>query len=235
MTSSSPILVFDLDDTLYDELSYVRSGLAAVARFVAAETGADVATLRQFLDESLALGRSQVFDRAFARAGLGGRRLIRRALGVYRLHRPEITLYPAAERCLERFAGLRTFIVTDGNSTVQARKVAALGLESRVERAFLTYRHGHHRAKPSPWCFERIRALTGAPAADVIYVGDNPAKDFVGIRPLGYGTIRVLTGQHAQVVAKPGFDAARSVPDLDALTPDALREFHDEHKARGGV
>jgi putative hydrolase of the HAD superfamily len=93
---------------------------------------------------------------------------------------------------------------------------------------FLTWRHGRARGKPSPYCFERIRQLTGAKASDVIYVADNPAKDFVGIRPLGYGTIRVLTGQHAGVKAAPGYDAALTLPDLDALTHDRVRSFHQQ-------
>jgi putative hydrolase of the HAD superfamily len=226
MTSSRPILVFDLDDTLYDELSYVRSGLRAVAAFAAAETGADAGRLTALLDEALAEDRSGVIDRAFARAGIGSRKLVRRCIGVYRTHTPLLSLHPAAERCLQRFADHRTFLVTDGNTTAQARKVAALGLERRFEKVFLTYRYGHDRSKPSPYCFEKIRALAGVRTCDVIYVGDNPSKDFVGLRPLGYGTIRVLTGQHAGRKAAPGHDADLTLPDLDALTRERVGELH---------
>lgn len=226
MTSSRPILVFDLDDTLYDELSYVRSGLRAVAAFAAAETGVDEGRLSALLDEALTEDRSGVIDRAFARAGIAGWTLVRRSVGVYRTHTPMLSLHPAAERCLQRFSDHRTFLVTDGNTTAQARKVAALGLERRFEKVFLTWRYGRARSKPSPYCFERIRAITGAPARDVIYIADNPAKDFVGLRPLGYGTIRVLTGQHAARPAAPGHDAHISVPDLDALTRERVSRLH---------
>ena len=228
MTSSRPILVFDLDDTLYDELSYVRSGLRAVAAFAAAETGFPEDRLVELLDQALAEDRSGVIDRAFARAGIGSRRLVNRCVGVYRTHTPELSLHPAAERCLERFSDHRTFLVTDGNTTAQGRKVAALGLDRRFEKVFLTYRYGHARSKPSPYCFEKIRALTGARACDVIYIADNPSKDFVGLRPLGYGTIRVLTGQHAQRQAAPGHDAQLTVPDLDALTRERISRLHAE-------
>lgn len=226
MTSSRPILVFDLDDTLYDELSYVRSGLRAVAAFAAGETGVAQQRLVELLEQSLAEDRSGVIDRAFARAGIASRRLVRRCIGVYRTHTPVLSLHPAAERCLDRFADHRTFLVTDGNTSAQARKVAALGLERRFEKVFLTYRYGHARSKPSPYCFEKIRSLTGAPPCDVIYIADNPAKDFVGLRPLGYGTIRVLTGQHAQRQAAPGHDAQLTVPDLDALTREQVSRLH---------
>jgi putative hydrolase of the HAD superfamily len=226
MTSSRPILVFDLDDTLYDELSYLRSGLRAVAAFAAAETGVDEGALLGLLEAALDEDRSGVFDRAFARTGVRSSRLVRRCVGVYRTHTPTLSLHPAAERCLDRFSDHRTFLVTDGNTTAQARKVAALGLEAKFEKVFLTWRYGHARSKPSPWCFEKIRALTGARPCDVIYVGDNPSKDFVGLRPLGYGTIRVLTGQHAGRAAAPGHDAELTLPDLDALTRDTVSALH---------
>lgn len=215
-----------MDDTLYDELSYVRSGLRAVATFASAETGTDEHRLVTLLDEALREDRSGVIDRAFARAGIASRALVRRCIGVYRTHTPVLSLDPAAERCLERFADHRTFLVTDGNTTAQSRKVAALGLDQRFERVFLTYRYGHARSKPSPYCFEKIRALTKARPCDVIYVGDNPSKDFVGLRPLGYGTIRVLTGQHAGRQAAPGHDADVTLPDLDALTRERVSELH---------
>ncbi|HEY9217402.1 MAG TPA: HAD family hydrolase, partial [Phenylobacterium sp.] len=154
-------------------------------------------------------------------------RLIRRCIGVYRTHTPSIALWPAAKRCLERFADHRKFLVTDGNSTAQSRKVAALGLDLHFERMFLTYRHGHARSKPSPYCFERIRTLTRAQPCDVIYIADNPSKDFVGIRPLGFGTVRVLTGQHAATRAAPGHDAELILPDLDGLTRDAVQALHE--------
>lgn len=57
------------------------------------------------------------------------------------------------------------------------------------------------------------------PAArgDMVYVGDNPAKDFVSLTPLGVLTVRVLTGAHSETRARPGHDALFAVPDLDAL------------------
>ena len=228
MTSSKPILVFDLDDTLYEELSYVRGGLAVVANYAARQTGQDEARLRGLFEQALAEGRSGVFDRGLERAGVRTARLIRACVGVYRTHRPALSLWPTAERCLARFADHRLFLVTDGNTSAQSRKVAALGLQARFEKVFLTYRYGRDRGKPSPYCFERIRALTGAPAGDIVYIADNPAKDFVGIRPLGFGTIRVLTGRHATVRASPGHDAAATLADLDELTTARLERFQQE-------
>jgi putative hydrolase of the HAD superfamily len=220
--SSNPILIFDMDDTLYDELSFARSGLAHVAQSIHSSVGVRLGDLKQAFEEALSDGRSRVFDRAFARLEIGNRRLVRACVTVYRRHSPAIELYPAARRCLERFGDYRKFLVTDGNTTAQAGKVRALGLSDHMEKVFLTYRYGRKHAKPSPFCFERIQAITGVPRAHIVYVGDDPRKDFKGIRPLGYRTVRVLTGQHAARRAPPAEDAEIAIPDLDALTPAFL-------------
>ena len=52
---------------------------------------------------------------------------------------------------------------------------------------------------------------------DMVYVGDNPAKDFVSLTPLGVLTVRVLTGSHSETRAHSGHDALFAMPDLDAL------------------
>ncbi len=51
----------------------------------------------------------------------------------------------------------------------------------------------------------------------MVYVGDNPSKDFVNLTPLGVHTIRVLTGAHRMASAKPGWDATHRITRISAL------------------
>jgi len=51
----------------------------------------------------------------------------------------------------------------------------------------------------------------------MVYVADNPAKDFVNLNRQGMPTVRVLTGLHRDVEAKPGYEARFRIADLDAL------------------
>lgn len=115
------------------------------------------------------------------------------------------------------------YLVTDGHKIVQRNKVDALGLWPEFRRIFITHRFGLAAAKPSVHCFERIREAEGCDWGDMVYVGDNPAKDFVSLNPLGVHTVRVLTGAHANVVAKRGHDANVTITSLDSL-PNALVE-----------
>lgn len=219
------VLVFDLDDTLYDELTYVDSGFRAVARFMADEFGIDFTGAYLFMQQKLADGRGRIFDDTLDRFQLNSQKNVRRCLSAYRLHEPTISLYAEADICLERFRDLPLFIVTDGNKIVQRNKLIALGLPQRVRRCLVTHRFGVRHAKPSPYCFQKICEMEKVEPQRVVYVADNPHKDFVGIKPFGFKTIRVLTGQHQDVMRKPEYEAdirIVSLADLDQALLDTI-------------
>ena len=213
-----PVLVFDLDDTLYPELSYVHSGFRAVAAFLSPVLGVPAEALAAgMITEEAAHGRGQVFDNVLRQHGRWSKAMVAACLRTYRQHHPEISLYPDAERALTRFSSQSLYIVTDGHKEVQARKVAALGLAARVRHAYLTNRYGRDRAKPNPHVFQLICQREGVTPAEATYVGDNVKKDFVGIKPLGFNTVRVARGNYAHYVADEAHEAARIIESLDEL------------------
>ncbi|UJF33198.1 HAD family hydrolase [Paenibacillus hexagrammi] len=194
------VLVFDLDDTLYDESSYVRSGFQAVGNWLHQEYGIDpeqsLVYMMQVLSEK---GRGQVFDNVLRQIGHYSKKNVQQCLSVYRGHKPNLTLHEDAVRCLEAFKEYPMYIVTDGNKLVQQRKLESLGLMSHpaIKKCFISRRFGLHNEKPSPYCFHQISRLEGIGPSDIAYVGDNPNKDFVGIKPLGFHTVRIRRGPFA--------------------------------------
>ena len=221
-----PVLVFDLDDTLYPELSYVHSGFRAVAAFLSPVLGMPTEALAaDMIAEETAHGRGQVFDNVLRQYGRWTKTLVAACLRTYRKHHPELALYPDAERCLSRFAEWPLYLVTDGHKEVQARKVAALEVAVQVRHAYLTNRYGRHRAKPAPHVFELICRREGVAASQVIYVGDNPRKDFVGIKPLGFRTVRILRGNYAHLAADAAHEAHRRIHSLDELTEEYVADL----------
>jgi len=217
------ILIFDLDDTLYDESSFVTSGLGAVARHGEDAYGWNAERSLDFMLEVLEReGRGRVFDRWLASHEQLSKARVTECVNIYRHHRPSLELFPAARLVLDRYCGqVPLYLVTDGHKIVQKNKVDALGLSPAFRRVLITHRFGIRHAKPSTHCFELIRQAEGCRWADMVYVGDNPSKDFVNLKPLGALTVRVQTGGHRNVVALPGYDAQVSIPDLDAL-PEVL-------------
>jgi putative hydrolase of the HAD superfamily len=223
------VLIFDMDDTLYDEETYVRSGFRAVAQHLSSRFMVPAVELENEMLELLAsVGRGRVFDIVLERHGHLTARLVRECIGVYRCHEPTIQLHEAGRECLHRFRQLPLYVATDGNKTAQAAKVRALGLQRLVRDVFILHRYGLRHAKPSPYCFQKIQAIEHQPPERIVYVGDNPSKDFVGIRPLGFRTVRVLTGPHAALEARSGYDAELTITSLNDLTPSLLKRLESD-------
>jgi len=219
------IVAFDLDDTLYRELDYVESGFRAVADHIADSQPITSDEAYEFLIKSMERnGRGQQFDDLLVAIGAFTIRRRDQLVQVYRQHIPRIKLPTESSSVLSAIAadGHRLFLATDGNHHVQNLKVEALGLRSYVEHAYLTGRYGHEAAKPGTKVFKLMLERTRAEAADLVYVGDNPRKDFIGIRSLGGSTIRVLTGAFAKEAAAPGYESDLTVNSISEV-PGALK------------
>lgn len=220
------ILVFDMDDTLYDEMTFVRSGFKAVAQYMKATFGvSEEACYQLMLAELEATGRGRIFNRVLEEYGKLTKLHLQKCISTYRLHTPKIQLNADTLRCFERFKDHALYVVTDGHKLVQDQKVKALGLYDLVKKVFITYRYGLKHSKPSPYCFQKIAALEKVNPSDIVYIGDNPKKDFVGIKPLGFKTIRIRTGGFKDLEVAPSHQAHLSIHSLDELTPALLSEL----------
>lgn len=186
-------IVFDLDDTLYPERQYVHSGLQAVADWAQQALGFPS---RQTYAELVRLfdggSRTEAFDRWLLGHGLERAVWVPAMVAAYRRHEPRIAPFDDVVPLLERLRGHCLLgLVTDGNFEVQRRKLAALSLESFFQAIVYSDLLGREHWKPSPRPFREVAQLLSVPAAQAVYVADNPAKDFRGARRAGMAAIRV--------------------------------------------
>lgn len=187
------VVVFDMDDTLYPERDYVRSGYRAVAehlkkrlnrqdpmgpwmwqRFLSGQHGGAFDALNQHF--KLGLTAEDLSD----------------LVTLYREHTPTIRPYGAAADMLRRMRRhFRLGLLTDGFLPAQQLKLQALGLRQSFRAVVFTEHLGRDKWKPAPDGFELIATELGAPHAACCYVADNPAKDFLGPNRLGWRTIQL--------------------------------------------
>ena len=210
-------LVFDLDDTLYDEITFVHSGFKAVAEhFYPQKPNAMFCVMMEALNKH---GRGRVFDEALTHFSIYSKTNVKKALSVYRSHTPSISLNADAKEMLEYYKKkeIPLYIVTDGNKNVQTNKLKALALDKWIKKAFVTHRYGKIHAKPSPYCFLKIAALEGLEAQQLLYVADNINKDFVGIKKLGFRTICIKQGMFVNAKKPAEFLAEREIQSLKEL------------------
>lgn len=209
------VIIFDLDDTLYAERTYVEGGFRAVSSIGESRFGwrgdASFAFMMRVLEEE---GRGRIFDRWIEQNGILSKKLVRECLHLYRHHTPAISLSHETRCLLQDLAEYPKYIVTDGHKVVQEKKVHALGLPPLFRHIYLTHRYGIRNSKPSIHCFSLIREREQCNWEDMVYVGDNPLKDFVNLTLLGVHTVRVLTGAYRDAVAESDHEARYILPDL---------------------
>lgn len=223
--SDAICVVWDIDDTLYLERDYVRSGFRAVGDALREHFDAD-----GFGDVAWALFeqgvRGDTFDRAASAIG-------RPELPVdwmvarYREHEPDIELSPDASSCIDRLSGVPMAAVSDGPWASQHAKAVALGVPRFADPVVLTSALGEGKGKPHPAGFESVVAAVGLSASRYVYVADNPAKDFVAPRQLGWATVRIRRplGLHVDRPSADDVDAEiESLDDLDATLDRLLRD-----------
>ena len=211
-------ILLDLDDTLYDEASYMRSGFAAVAAAIAGMSGyASSSVLAVLLDVERRDGRGHVFDSALAAFGMTAEpEFVQHLVTLYRSHRPRIALHPGARDLLARLRGRgRTAIVTDGLPMMQRRKIEALDLEGTVDA--VVYSWELKAPKPAPESFLGALARIGASPAESVVVGDNPYHDMVAAHAIGAKSIRVRRGRFANMAAPPDGEPDLEIAEISAL------------------
>ncbi len=172
-------IIFDLDDTLYSEKQYVKSGYKKIAEYLG-DSEAEIKLWNYFLEGKLAI------DAYLKEIGAENRKSV--CLDIYRNQIPDITLYEGVQRLLQelRDNGVKTGIITDGRIEGQRNKIKALGLESLVDDIIITDELGGIQfRKPNDISFRIMQCRWRIPFEQIMYVGDNLAKDFQAPIQLG--------------------------------------------------
>ena len=219
------ILSFDLDDTLYDEITFVKSGLQAVSKYLFQTYSISLKDSSHFLEDRLAIGREKILDDLLIKFGIYSKNEVKKCLSVYRSPNPNIQLSQEFNECLNRLKKNSLYIVTDGNRNVQKNKIISLGLDKKVKFCFFTSHYGLKNTKPSPYCFLKICDREKVSSSDVLYIADDPNKDFIGIKPLGFKTIRILQGRFKDIKKSKKFEADYTISSLSELTLDLIKKL----------
>jgi len=218
LTGYIKAVLFDLDDTLYDERTFVISGFRAVVAYVADRFPVDEQGIFLTMMEVLSTeGRGKVFDKALDRYGLYSPALVEELVGVYRSHQPQITLYPDVIPVLATLKeyGVKLGIVTDGLHSVQKRKIEALGLEGLVDVIVYTDELGPNHWKPDPTGFLHALERLAVQPTEAAYVGNDPSKDFAG--PKAIGMLPVHLKRNDNLIEETDCEAEVHITELAEL------------------
>lgn len=190
------IVIFDLDDTLYDEIEYCRSGFTAVSEFLAEMP--EIPSSRRIFDalwgQFNAGNHTRTFNAVLDELGIDyDDNRILELVKVYRNHIPRITLPEDSRDILAELSAKYVLaLLTDGFLPAQRLKVQAMGIEDYFESIVYTEELGREFWKPSPVGFEKIMRDISAKPENMVYIADNEKKDFIAPNRLGFSTVQLI-------------------------------------------
>jgi len=219
MEKDIKLIIFDLDDTLYPERTFVESGFEAVAKCIEKEFKIRKKEFfRILLDILKKEGRGQIFDTALRKYDLYNKNLVDKLVEVYRSHKPTIKPYSGAKSLLNSFKKkYKLALITDGLGYVQRNKVKALTIENLFDLIIYTDDYSEKKSKPDLYSFRKAIEHLNVSPREAIYIGDNPHKDFMGAKKLGIKTIRVLQGRYKDIRREKEFEADYNIRKLTEI------------------
>lgn len=173
-------VIFDIDDTLYNEIDFVKSGFMLVAEYFSKKYSKDLKEVYNNLLSLFKVSPKLVFNRLLKLYNIIDDKEQANLVKMYREHVPKIAL---DSNVIELFGWLhennyKIGIVSDGNYITQKNKCEALKLYNYIDYIVLTGKYGKEYFKPNKKPFELIANELFININEMIYIGDNPKKDF---------------------------------------------------------
>ncbi|MGE7780185.1 HAD family hydrolase [Peribacillus sp. NPDC097264] len=188
-------VIFDMDDTLYSEYDFVKSGLKAVDHHLSFNN------IKGFYEIAIVLFnkgiRNNLFNKTLEFLNVGYSELdIKNLVFVYRNHTPNISLSDETINIIKWLSSkYKMGLLTDGFLTTQEKKVKALELDKYFDVLIYSDQYGRKNWKPSNVPYLKVMEYFKLDGPHLLYVGDNASKDFISAKKLGWLTIQLQTEQ----------------------------------------
>ncbi len=216
-------VVFDLDDTLYKEIAFLKSAYRNISVLVAGETY-NSGEIFNYMLENYYNGED-VFTKVLDKYSSS---LTKDDLLVeYRTHFPFIELPDESALLLNylRDNNIILGILTDGRAITQRNKIKALGLHEFVSNGNILISEEFGSSKPAVINYQYFENRH-SDVSRFFYIGDNPRKDFQSPNRLGWQTIGLIDDGHnihkQDVVPRSDFQPQIWVERLS----DLINEFN---------
>jgi len=187
------LVVFDMDDTLFLEKDFVKSGFLAVNHFLI-----DEYKINGFYNkawERFCSGQKKfIFNHVLNDLNYDGDgdKLVIKLLNIYRTHMPKIKLFDDAKWAIQHYSSACSIaLLSDGYLQTQKNKAEALGIFKYFNKMYFTDYWGREFWKPNPFVFQILQKDFSANNDTFVYISDNPLKDFIAPNKLGWKSIYI--------------------------------------------
>ena len=195
-------VIFDLDNTLYNEVDYFET------------------VLKAFSSKSNIEYSSEKFHKAFTILRLQSKNILKTIIAdffqleftqsfddilfdCYHTTKANINLYDGAEELFNflQQEKIKIGLVTNGVISVQKNKIENLNIQNNFAAIQYAREWGNEFEKPNAKPFETILQKLNCDFKDCLFVGDNPKTDFQIPHERGGTTVRILKGTYKLVAS----------------------------------
>ena len=186
MIDNNTHIVFDLDDTLFKEIDFVKSAYVYINSYINSRFNID---LSKNIKKCLS-GEINFFNLINSKLYPDQNFPIEKYLELYRFHYPEINLSYDTSVFLKNILShnIDFSIITDGRSISQRNKIKALGLDDLAKNIIISEETGFE--KPHLNNFKILNRIYSN--KKLIYIADNTSKDFLAPNSLNWNTICLI-------------------------------------------
>ena len=178
------VVVFDLDDTLYNEVDFLKSAYKEISIKIAGEINVSNEVVYEDMIEYF-YGKKNVFKDILLK--YNSHLNLPELLNLYRNHKPQINLSEDKIEVLSFFKSknINMGLLTDGRSVQQRNKIEALNLNQWFAEIVISEEFGSE--KPNINNYTHFEKVFGD--RHYYYIADNLSKDFISPNKLNWTTI----------------------------------------------
>jgi putative hydrolase of the HAD superfamily len=180
--NKNTVVVFDLDDTLYNELDFLISAYKEISFSLEKSNSKELFSIML----SLYRNNKNVFNYLIDNYETSKKDL----LSIYINHKPKIELHSGALEIIKniRKKNGKIAIITDGRSITQRNKINSLKISKLID--FLSISEEINHTKPSLEPFLMVESHFKL--NNYYYIADNHKKDFITPNKLKWNTVEII-------------------------------------------
>jgi putative hydrolase of the HAD superfamily len=184
LKAKNSYFIFDLDDTLYSEIDYLKSAYKFIALKIDPLIWQDIYNEMlnlYFAGENVFLHLLDKYQEILVS--------LDSVINDYREHFPDIVLKIGVRDLLVKIKNNsgKIGIITNGRSRTQRNKIQALGLVELIDKVVISEEVGFEKPDPNIYKF-----ILNENTQQYYYFGDNPKIDFITPKKLGWCCIGVF-------------------------------------------
>ena len=188
ITKNDIVIVFDLDDTLCNEIDYLESAYKEISIYLSHKTNKPAHII---FNELITFYREglNAFEEIIIKYNL---KVVSSndLLHIYRNHFPNIKLSKSTNNILIALKknAFKVGLITDGRSVQQRNKIKALQLLDYFDDIIISEEFGSEKPNIKNYLYFQDKYKQ----ANCVYIADNTQKDFISPNKLGWITICLL-------------------------------------------